>query len=74
MCIGIDNERDDFSTKHDEECSSAVILELKKRHNCKRLVKNTLVIVMVKVFSSHDMIFFCVQVYFNNVQSTTNGS
>lgn len=38
MCIGINNDWDDFNTESGEECSSAVILDLKKRHNCQRYV------------------------------------
>ena len=36
MCIGVSNEWDDFSTTNGEECSSAVIMQLKKQHGCKR--------------------------------------
>lgn len=36
MCIGINNDWDDFSTENGEECSSAVIMELKRRHSCQR--------------------------------------
>lgn len=36
MCIGINNDWDDFSTNDGEKCSSAVILALKTQHNCDR--------------------------------------
>jgi len=38
MCIGLDNEWDDFDTSDEEECSSAVIMELKRQHKCNRYI------------------------------------
>ena len=43
MCIGINNDWDDFSTKNDQECSSVVIRELKIRHKCQRYVSKVLI-------------------------------
>lgn len=36
MCIGVGNEWDDFSTENGQECSSAVIMQLKSQHGCNR--------------------------------------
>ena len=36
MCIGVDNDWDDFGTSDGEECSSAVIMQLKKQNKCDR--------------------------------------
>lgn len=36
MCIGVNNEWDDFGTSESEECSSAVIMQLKRQHQCSR--------------------------------------
>ena len=38
MCIGVSNDWDDFSTDNGDECSSAVIMQLKSQHGCNRLV------------------------------------
>lgn len=38
MCLGVENDWDDFGSTVENECSSAIIMELKRLHDCKRFV------------------------------------